>query len=89
MGLEYCIITALPLGVALLCLVHCLLSVQMRHGDMGMYIMCACEIKQLHNVSVLSVNLVGENGGPEWEIILFFNCMSRFMITIMRKKKTL
>lgn len=26
-------------------------------------------------------------GGPEWEIILFFNCMSRFMITIMEGKK--
>lgn len=25
-------------------------------------------------------------GGPEWEMILFFNCMSRFMITIMKKK---
>lgn len=38
MGLEYGIIIALPLGVALLCLVHRLLSVQMRHGDKGMYI---------------------------------------------------
>lgn len=36
--LEYCIITALSLGVALLRLVHCLLPVQMRHGDKGMYI---------------------------------------------------
>lgn len=25
--------------------------------------MCACEIKQLHNISVLSVNLVGEREG--------------------------
>lgn len=35
MGVEYCVITALPLGVALLGLVHCLLSVQMRLGVQG------------------------------------------------------
>lgn len=44
-GLEYCIITALPLGVALLILVHCLLSVQMRHGD-----------KDVHNCVPVKLN---------------------------------
>lgn len=50
MGLEYCIITALPLGVALSCSVHCLLSVQMRHGDKGMYI---CVPVKLNNSIML------------------------------------
>lgn len=49
--------------------------------------MCACEIKRLHNVSVLSVNLVWRGWAGARKILLFLNCMSRFMITVMKKKR--
>lgn len=52
---------------------------------MGCTYLCACEIKQLHNVDVFSVNLVGNwRGPPQWEI-LFFNGMSRFMLSHLKK----